>query len=104
MKPLPPILPQIEPKESGDNARVNKQYNQRSDECHEPARRVALLVHAGHSADKAAQPSTYQAQEHGQYQAHMLLARHNSASYQTNEQPENGVSDHVQHLDFLLLS
>src|ERR1019366_2858894 len=81
--------------ESGNSKRVNKQHDQRSDERHEEARRVAFLVHAGHSADEASQPRTDQAQNHRHYQAHMLAAWHHGTSQKTNKQSEDGVPDHV---------
>src|SRR5215471_16367431 len=65
---------------------------------------MALPVHAGDSADQAAQPRTYQAKNHREYQTHVLMARHDRASQQTDDEPENCVSNHVQHLGLMLLS
>lgn len=91
------------PHASPNYTRVNKQYDQRADERHEPTRRVALLVHASHSADRAAEPRTHETKNHRHYQAHVLPAGHDSTGQQTNDQPESGVSDHVQHAAFILL-
>ncbi len=37
--------------EESTSKRVHEQYDHRSHECHQEARRVAFFVHSGHSAD-----------------------------------------------------
>jgi hypothetical protein len=95
-KRLPPAdLFQIDSEKSANNTRVDKQYDHRSDERHKETCGVAFLVHAGLLADETSQPRTDDAQKHRQDQTHMLPAWHHSASHQTNNQSEDGVSNHV---------
>jgi len=65
---------------------------------------MAFLVHAGRPADETSEPCADQTQNHSQDQAHMLVARHNSASHETNHQSKDRVSNHVYHTLSVFLS
>ena len=66
------------------------------DERHKVTGRVAFAVHARGAANQPSDPRSDEAQNHRQDESH-VVTRHHHACQQAYDEPENRVSDHVQH-------